>query len=152
MIGETLKNEERLVKKLVSGMQSAAERLRDLYLPHFPITCSSCQKKFITLEEFIQQKPPKSVESKEGHNLVNNHDCVCGHPLFKVTYNPRNDSIFGKKLRRVFDLCVHKLMDRELLTEQKARDQVRKLIREEIDMLNYYKNEQDLGFFNLTIE
>lgn len=147
MGNQTLHRETEEVKKLLGRIASTQERLKTLYVLHFPAACQHCGKKFSALANYIAEVSAPPLEENRGHLLCKIHACLCRAPLFEVVYNPRDDSYSGIKLRKLFDACVAKLMDADGLTEQAAKDEIRDIIRSHLDVMAFYRNETDFGFF-----
>jgi len=150
-----LEKEQHEIKDLLSTMESFQSRALTAYNQAFPLICPACRQEYPDIFAYyktIKANKNQLVNStKQGSVFQQKCHCLCGEYLFDTSFDYRDTSEQGQKLRDLFEVCVAKIQ--QLNLSDISREEIFKCMQElfsfYINLYAYFRNEIPFDFLDL---
>ncbi|WDE00416.1 hypothetical protein [Thalassomonas actiniarum] len=150
-----LEKEQNEIKDLLSSMDSFQTRALTVYSQPFPLTCPACGQTYQDIFAYykvIKAKKSELVTStKTGSVFEQKFHCLCSEYLFETSFDYRDTSEQGQKLRDLFDLCLAKVNQLNLadVSREEIFTCMQALFSFYINLYAYFRNEIPFDFLDL---
>lgn len=119
-----------VVRELASATTEIDKDLDRLYADKFPKKCNTCGRVYRTRAEYMKMtrelRAAGTFFDEHEREVQEYRDCECGSSLLVLTSNRRDDSPFGRRRRKMFDVWLVRLAQ----NTGKSSDELAPLLRQ----------------------